>query len=260
MNNSLKIRGAKKKNFITLSLLILTVLFSVILSGCSGENYGTKLNFGENNELYYTTNVKEEEAKALGDYLVKGEFFANDGNSRTTQLNKTGSTYEFRLVVKEGLDKDQDTIDLMKIIGADLSTYVFKDVPVDVHLCDDTLTTLRVVVFSPVDFGTKLTFGEGNELYYTTNVTEEEANALGDYLVKQDYFSKDSNGMTVQLNKTGSIYEFRMVIKEGLDKDQDTIDAMKTVGADLSKAVFNGETVDVHLCDNTLKTLRVVVY
>lgn len=147
MNNSLKIRGAKKKNFITMSLLILTMLFSVILSGCSGEDFGTKLNFGENNELYYTTNVKEEEAKKLGDYLVKEEFFAKDGNSRTVQLNKSGSTYEFRMVVKEGLDKDQATIDLMKTVGAELSEAVFSGATVDVHLCDDALKTLRVVIY-----------------------------------------------------------------------------------------------------------------
>lgn len=147
MKNFLKIRGAKKKNFITMSLLILTMFFSVILSGCSGEDYGTKLSFGENNELYYTTNVKEEEAKKLGDYLVKEEFFAKDGNSRTVQLNKSGSTYEFRMVVKEGLDKDQATVDLMKTVAAELSKGVFNGATVDVHLCDDTLKTLRVVIY-----------------------------------------------------------------------------------------------------------------
>lgn len=147
MNNSLKMIGTKKKNLITMSLLILTMLFSVILSGCGGQDFGTKLNFGENNELYYTTNVKEEEAKALGDYLVKEEFFANDSNERTVQLNKSGSTYEFRMVVKTGLDQDQATVDLMKAVAAELSEAVFNGATVDAHLCDDTLKTLRVVIY-----------------------------------------------------------------------------------------------------------------
>ncbi|SHH28343.1 hypothetical protein SAMN02745207_00653 [Clostridium grantii DSM 8605] len=51
-----------------------------------------------------------------------------------------------------------------------------------------------------------------------------------------------------------------MVVKKGLDQDQDTIDLMKEIGLDLSQNVFNGETVDVHLCDDALETLRVVVY
>lgn len=146
MRNILKINSAKRKGFATLTILIFTMLFSVMLSGCSGESYGTKINFGENNELYYTENVTVEQAQALGDYLVKGEFFANDGNNRTVQLNKTGSTYEFRMVVKKGLDQDQSTIDIMKTIATDISVNVFKGETVDVHLCDDTLKTLRVVV------------------------------------------------------------------------------------------------------------------
>ena len=146
MKNILRINSAKRKRFTTISILIFTMLFSVMLSGCAGENYGTKINFGENNELYYTESVTSEQAQALGDYLVKGEFFANDGNDRTVQLNKSGSTYEFRMVVKTGLDQDQATIDLMKTIAADLSANVFKGESVDVHLCDDTLKTLKVVL------------------------------------------------------------------------------------------------------------------
>lgn len=145
MKNVLKISSVKKKNFTTISILIFTMLFSVMLVGC-GADYGTKINFGENNELYYTDSVTSEQAQSLGDYLVKGEFFANDGNERTVQLNKSGSTYEFRMVVKTGLDQDQATIDLMKQVAAELSANVFNGETVDVHLCDDTLKTLRVVV------------------------------------------------------------------------------------------------------------------
>jgi hypothetical protein len=262
MKNILRSNSAKRKRLTTISILIFTMLFSVMLSSCSGEDYGTKINFGENNELYYTENVTLEESQALGDYLVKGEFFAADDNKRTVQLNKTGSTYEFRMVVKEGLDKDQATIDVMETVAADLSANVFNDEVVDVHLCDDTLKTLRVVMQDDtpvVDYGTKINFGENNELYYTESVTVKQAQALGDYLVKGEFFAADDNKRTIQLNKTGSTLEFRMVVKTGLDQDQATIDTMKTIAADLSENVFNGETVDVHLCDDTLKTLRVLV-
>ena len=145
MKNILKISSAKRKHFISISMLIFTMLFSAMLVGC-GADYGTKINFGENNELYYTESVTSEQAQSLGEYLVKGEFFANDGNERTVQLNKSGSTYEFRMVVKTGLDQDQATIDLMKEVAAELSANVFNGETVDVHLCDDTLKTLRVVV------------------------------------------------------------------------------------------------------------------
>jgi hypothetical protein len=146
MHNSLIINFVKKKRFTTVSILIFTMLFSLILSGCSGSNYGTKLNFGDNNELYYTDSVTLKEAQALGDYLVKADFFADDSNTRSVQLNKNGSTYEFRMVMKEGLDKDQDTIDLMKLFIVELSDNVFNGESVDAHLCDETFKTLRVVV------------------------------------------------------------------------------------------------------------------
>lgn len=117
----------------------------MILSGC-GTNFGTKLSFGGNNELYYTDNVTLDEAQSLGDYLVEADFFADDSNSRSVQLNKSGSTYEFRMVVKEGLEKDQDTIDLMKEFAVEVSNNVFDGETTDIHICDDTFKTLRVVV------------------------------------------------------------------------------------------------------------------
>ncbi|MBP1924788.1 hypothetical protein J2Z76_000641 [Sedimentibacter acidaminivorans] len=256
MYDFLNISLEKRKQFIKRSLFLYAIIFSVILSGCSGEDYGTELTFAENNELYYTENITVEEAKALGDYLVKEEFFTNDGNGISLQLNKTVDIYEFRMVVNEGTEKDQDTIDSMKIFAYELSQDVFNGESLNIHLCDDTLKTLKVV--EPIDYGTKLIFTENNELYYTENVTVDEAQALGDYLVKEEFFTNDGNGISIQLNKTADIYEFRMVINEGAEKDPDTIDSMKIFAYELSQDVFNGESLNIHLCDDTLKTLKVV--
>jgi hypothetical protein len=228
-----------------------------MLSGCSGEDYGTELIFAENNELYYTENVTVEEAQSLGDYLVKQEFFTNDGNGISAQLNKTADIYEFRMVVKEGSEEDQDTIDTMKLFAYDLSQDVFNGESLNIHLCDETLTTLKVV--EPIDYGTKLTFGENNELYYTENVTVEEAQSLGDYLVSQDFFADDGNLRSIQLNKSGTTYEFRMIIKKGLEQDESVIDSMEFLATDLSSNVFDNKDLDIHLCDENFETLRVVL-
>lgn len=143
MNNSLKINLGKIS---TISILIFTILFTLLLLGCSAEDFGTKLNFGDNNELYYTDIVKVSEAQALGDYLINEGFFKEDDNERSVQLDKTGTTYEFRMVIKKGLEQDDDTISLMKIFTKELSEHVFDGAIVDIHLCDDTFETLRVVV------------------------------------------------------------------------------------------------------------------
>lgn len=146
MNNILKINLGKKKSITTISILIFTILFTFLLSGCSGEDFGTKLNFGDNNELYYTDIVKVSEAQSLGDYLINEGFFKEDDNERSVQLDKTGTTYEFRIVIKKGLEQDDDTIDIMKIFTTELSENVFDRASVDIHLCDDRFKTLRVVV------------------------------------------------------------------------------------------------------------------
>tara|TARA_B100001250_G_C19140289_1_gene503515 strand:+ start:36 stop:419 length:384 start_codon:yes stop_codon:yes gene_type:complete len=105
-------------------------------------------------------------------------------------------------------------------------------------------------------YGELLEFN-GGELYYTSNVTLAEANKLGKYCVKEGFF--DGNEKTIQLDKEGSTYLFRMVVKKGIENDQEFINIAKVTAAELSQNVFNGKQVDIHLCDENLKTLRVVV-
>ena len=122
--------------------LIIVLLLGLLVAGC-GNDWGKKMTI-KGTDLYYTSAVTEAEAKKLGDYLV-AENFAN-GQPKSVQLNKQGKTYEFRMVIKKGLDQDPDYIDAAKIMAADMSAKVFGGAPVDVHLCDEHLKTLRVVV------------------------------------------------------------------------------------------------------------------
>jgi hypothetical protein len=105
------------------------------------------------------------------------------------------------------------------------------------------------------NYGKKLTFN-GGELYYTSQVTEAETKKLGDYLVKEKFF--DGTRKTVQLNKDGGTYEFRMVVIKDGEKGPNTVTTFTSVAKELSENVFNGANVVVHLCDDHLKTLRVI--
>jgi hypothetical protein len=105
------------------------------------------------------------------------------------------------------------------------------------------------------NYGKKLTFN-GGEVYYTDQVTEADAKKLGEYLVKEKFF--DGTRKTVQLNKTGSTIEVRMVVKKDGEKAPNTVETFTSVATELSQNVFNGAKVVVHLCDDHLKTLRVV--
>ncbi len=122
-------------------LLIVALMFV----GC-GMNLGKKT---ERNgcELHRKKPVKKSQAKKLLKYLDEQQFC--DGNRKTMQIRKKGSTYEFRMVVKKGMEKDEAYLKTAKLFAKQLSANVFKNATVDLHMCDEKLKTLRVVVAAP---------------------------------------------------------------------------------------------------------------
>jgi len=111
---------------------------------------------------------------------------------------------------------------------------------------------------TPVKLGKELKY-KGSTLFYTSKVTEDEARRFGDYLLGNGFFQEDKPG-TVQLTKEGKVYQFRMVVKKSVAKDMSYIGNAGIFAAHISKDVFNGKKVEIHLCDNKFRTLRTVTY
>jgi hypothetical protein len=109
-----------------------------------GNSYGTRIKLKNGNELYYTAAVTEQEAQKLAKYMEDKWLDDKVANARF-QLNKTGETYEFRAVVKEGKEKDEDTAFQFRVLAMLLSMQVFDGAPVEVHLCNDSLKTVRTL-------------------------------------------------------------------------------------------------------------------
>jgi hypothetical protein len=128
------------KKTTTVSLIVLSFLLIV---GCN--YYGKEKNFN-NLKLYYTSDITEEEANSLGEYLLKLKLAENE--HRSFQIAKTGNTYEFRAPVKKGIEQDEEYGKKFKLIAKDLSVNVFNGSEVDFHACDDNLKTLRVFPMS----------------------------------------------------------------------------------------------------------------
>lgn len=105
-------------------------------------------------------------------------------------------------------------------------------------------------------YGTKLEYGS-TELYYTDEVTESEAKALGDYL-EETKFTEGDETKTVQLTKDGDVFQFRMVVKDSYLDDEDYEAIAAFYAYSLSIDVFDGEEVEIHLCDDKLETKKVV--
>lgn len=127
----------------TKTIFVIMLIASVILTNCA--DYGKEKNFN-GVQLFYTSTITETEANSLGNYLIESEFA--DGERKTIQLNKSGNTYEFRMVVKKGIEQDPEYIELGKLMAAELSFEIFNGNQVDIHFCDESLKTLRVLPMS----------------------------------------------------------------------------------------------------------------
>ena len=49
-------------------------------------------------------------------------------------------------MIKKGIEQDESMILLAKMLAIELSENVFNNAPVDIHLCDEHLETIRVIV------------------------------------------------------------------------------------------------------------------
>ena len=117
------------------------LLFFLPLVSCT--NHGEKLSFN-NGDLYFTNLVTFEEADRLGSFLVENRFF--DGNQKSAQLTKENNRYQFRMVVKEkfinDLSAELNAIDFANILSAE----VFEGAFVEIHFCDESFNTLKVIL------------------------------------------------------------------------------------------------------------------
>jgi hypothetical protein len=103
--------------------------------------------------------------------------------------------------------------------------------------------------------GQKIMFN-GGELYYTSSVSEPEARKLGKYLVKNGFF--DGSPKSVQITRSNGTIQFRMVVIKGMDRNPQYVQTVTQFSQELSRDVFGGEIIELHLCDEYLKTLKVV--
>jgi hypothetical protein len=219
-----------------------------VLVSCS--NYG-KEKIYDGTELYHTDKVTDAESDALGKYLVDNKFA--DGKTKTVQLTKSDNTYQFRMVVKEGIDKDTAYAKTAKFLATMLSAQVFNGSPVEVQLCDDQLATLKTLTSD--DFGKMKNF-DGVGLFHSKNITDAEFNAMGNYLVSSKF--ADGRAKNAEITKSGNIYQFKFVVKKGIDKDPSYLENGKAFASQLSSGVFNGAPVEVLMCDDYFNTLVVL--
>lgn len=98
---------------------------------------------------------------------------------------------------------------------------------------------------------------KGNKLYYSPAVTEAEGRQLGNFLQRHNFFSDSGLKIEALLDRSGTTYEFRVSgIKEDATKSQPALDAYKVLAKYLSRHVFDGKPVEVHLCVESLHSFN----
>jgi hypothetical protein len=199
-------------------------------------------------EVYHTDKVTDAQADSLGNYLVREKFA--DGKTKTVQLTKSGDTIQFKMVVKEGIDKDPAYSKTMKFFATMLSAQVFNGALLELHMWDDQMGTLKVIVAD--DYGKEKIFN-GLELFHTKKISDAEVDALGNYLISSKF--ADGNTKSTLITKAGNTYQFKFVVKNGAEKDPGYQKNGKIFASQLSANVFKGAATEVVMCDDYFNAL-----
>ena len=103
--------------------------------------------------------------------------------------------------------------------------------------------------------GGELTYGKAS-LGYTKEAGAEAAKKLGDFLAKEVAFG-DSN-LKVQLDKAGETWILRILADKDLRGSADYEAACRELAGLIAKSVWPNSKVELHICDETWKTLKIV--
>ncbi len=122
----------------------LLIMGLVLVTACN--EYGDKVQINAKSEVYYKEGVSEAEAKKLGDFLLKKEYF-NSTDERSAQLTKENGAYVVKFVVnEEKLNQDKDNVLLgFKVWQMWIQDNVFNGAKTKLVLTDDKFKDVQQV-------------------------------------------------------------------------------------------------------------------
>lgn len=236
-----------------LPLFLPLVLACVV--GCA--NHGNQLDIPLNDgEFFYTDSIRPDEAQRVANYLAKQNYF--DGTRhKVVQLDKQNGTYLFRSNFPDSVleSPDNQTIASMRRAVAMELSKLLNDHRVEIQMCDDGLNTVKTI--PQPNHGTRLDMGKG-DLFFTNTIQRVVAERLRTFLLAQGFTG--ANSITAQLNLADSTWQFRLMVLPQKAKDPDYIATCQAFGAQLSRQVFGGAPVEVHLCDLDFRTLHAITW
>lgn len=221
------------------------------VAGCGG--HGPKVQHGDI-EVFYKEGATKEEADRLGSHLAKAWGGMGAGR-RSVQLTKPEGNYQFRLVVKPELQTDDKTLRALEIDGARVSRDVFGGVPIEVHSCDEHFKTVKALPHRP-----DLRYGvveKGVEVFYAAKEDEADARRLALFVAK-DQAPGAGNSVSLKLARRGDVNEVYLVFRQELLKTPGLLAELAQETRQMSREIFKGAPVELHLCDEVLNVVQVV--
>jgi hypothetical protein len=213
------------------------------LTSC--DDYGKKVSVGKNEVFYKGDGATETDAKKLGDFLKKADYF-NDSATKSVQLTKQNDAYVVRLVVdKDKIDlNDQTQKNLFWIMQSEISEGAFGGAKTKIILADEKLKDIQ-----PIEDLSKVTV-RNLQIYLRGNdVTEEQAKKVASLINDQKYFGDVEEA--ISLEKKNGIYVLNFVTKkEAYEQNKESLlPIYKMIQWLTSEEVFNNAKTEVNLSD-----------
>ena len=158
------------------------------------------------------------------------------------------------MVVKKEFQQDAAMLANLQFDAARISRNVFNGAAVELHVCDETLKTLKVLPpRTDVRYGI---VDHKVEVFYGSPDDKADAERLLKYVV--DLIGGAESEQSLKFARRDGVIEVHMVIKPGLDKDPAFKTALQQDARNMSSEVFGGKPVEIHMCDERLNVLGVV--
>ena len=91
---------------------------------------------------------------------------------------------------------------------------------------------------------------------------EQTCNQLlgGQAVIDRGKLVTDANGRAIIMLPVAidGSYQFHMVVKKGIEQDEKFATIFRTLCGQISQGVFNGAPVELQLCHEYMKTIRVI--
>ena len=93
-------------------------------------------------ELCYTEPVTEDEARRVGESLVRHQYFSEERQA-TVQLNKEQGQYLLRFVINASYKDDPEIKASFMELSRGIAADALEEHPIVIHLCDEHFRTLQ---------------------------------------------------------------------------------------------------------------------